>query len=133
MLATPPSGRIKVARMRTMVVLPAPFGPSKAKTDPVGMVRSTSSSTRLGPKDFVIPEAITVYFIRRMVYEAHSYSQGVISTPEQVPENQRPPTLPPGLDLLWGRREPGRRGPKPGLTLDGIVAAAVRLRRRRGP
>ncbi len=68
-----------------------------------------------------------MYFIRRMVYEAHSYSQGVISTPEQVPENQRPPTLPPGLDLLWGRREPGRRGPKPGLTLDGIVAAAVRL------
>ena len=35
--------------------------------------------------------------------------------------------LPPGLDLLWGRREPGRRGPKPGLSVDGIVAAAVRL------
>jgi AcrR family transcriptional regulator len=35
--------------------------------------------------------------------------------------------LPPGLDLLWGRRERGRRGPRPGLSADAIVAAAVRL------
>src|SRR5512146_2779661 len=38
---------------------------------------------------------------------------------------QRP--LPPGLDLLWGRRERGRRGPRPGLSADAIVGAAVRL------
>jgi AcrR family transcriptional regulator len=37
------------------------------------------------------------------------------------------PPLPPGLDLLWGRRERGRRGPKPGLSVDAIVAAAVRV------
>ncbi len=36
-------------------------------------------------------------------------------------------TLPPGLDLLWGRRERGRRGPKPGLSVDDIVDAAVRV------
>jgi AcrR family transcriptional regulator len=35
--------------------------------------------------------------------------------------------LPPGLDLLWGRRERGKRGPRPGLSADAIVAAAVRL------
>jgi AcrR family transcriptional regulator len=35
--------------------------------------------------------------------------------------------LPPGLDLLWGRRGRGQRGPKPGLSIDAIVAAAVRL------
>jgi AcrR family transcriptional regulator len=35
--------------------------------------------------------------------------------------------LPPGLDLLWGRRQPGRRGPKPGLSVDAIVDTAVRL------
>jgi AcrR family transcriptional regulator len=35
------------------------------------------------------------------------------------------PALPPGLDLLWGRRERGHRGPRPGLSLDAIVAAAV--------
>ncbi|KRC64269.1 hypothetical protein ASE12_05500 [Aeromicrobium sp. Root236] len=33
--------------------------------------------------------------------------------------------LPPSLELLWGRREVGRRGPKPGLNVDAIVAAAV--------
>jgi AcrR family transcriptional regulator len=35
--------------------------------------------------------------------------------------------LPPGLDLLWGRRERGRRGPRPGLSPDAIVEAAVRV------
>src|SRR5580698_2818753 len=38
----------------------------------------------------------------------------------------RPP-LPPGLDLLWGRREPGSRGPRRGLAVDDIVGAAVRV------
>jgi AcrR family transcriptional regulator len=41
------------------------------------------------------------------------------------PPAQRP--LPPGLDLLWGRRERGRRGPRPGLSPDAIVEAAMRL------
>ena len=35
--------------------------------------------------------------------------------------------LPPGLDLLWGRRERGRRGPRPGLSADAIVGAAIGL------
>ena len=35
------------------------------------------------------------------------------------------PTLPPGLDLLWGRREPGSRGPKRGRSVDTVVAAAI--------
>ncbi|WP_188110599.1 TetR/AcrR family transcriptional regulator [Aeromicrobium ginsengisoli] len=35
--------------------------------------------------------------------------------------------LPPSLELLWGRREVGRRGPKPGLNVDAIVAAAVEI------
>lgn len=33
--------------------------------------------------------------------------------------------LPPGLDLLWGRRERGKRGPKPGLSVEAIVEAAI--------
>jgi AcrR family transcriptional regulator len=36
----------------------------------------------------------------------------------------RPP-LPPGLDLLWGRRERGQRGPRPELSVEAIVAAAM--------
>jgi len=41
--------------------------------------------------------------------------------------SQEGPLLPPGLDLLWGRREPGRRGPRRGLSVDDIVAAAMRV------
>jgi AcrR family transcriptional regulator len=35
------------------------------------------------------------------------------------------PSLPPGLDLLWGRRGGGTRGPKPGLSVDAIVETAA--------
>jgi AcrR family transcriptional regulator len=35
--------------------------------------------------------------------------------------------LPAGLDLLWGRRGQGKRGPRPGLSADAIVDAAIRL------
>jgi AcrR family transcriptional regulator len=38
-----------------------------------------------------------------------------------------PRPLPPGLDLLWGRRERGKRGPRPGLSAQAIVDAAVRV------
>ncbi len=44
---------------------------------------------------------------------------------EPTSGGQRP--LPPGLDLLWGRRERGRRGPRPGLSADAIAGAAMRL------
>ncbi len=37
MVAVPASGRTRVARMRTSVVLPAPFGPSSAKTEPASI------------------------------------------------------------------------------------------------
>jgi AcrR family transcriptional regulator len=45
---------------------------------------------------------------------------------EETPGQAASRPLPPGLDLLWGRRERGRRGPRPGLSADAIVAAAVR-------
>jgi AcrR family transcriptional regulator len=45
------------------------------------------------------------------------------ATPEQPDRRE----LPPGLDLLWGRRERGKRGPRPGLSADAIVEAAIRV------
>ena len=48
-----------------------------------------------------------------------------MAEPSRGQPAQRP--LPPGLDLLWGRRERGKRGPRPGLSADAIVEAAVRL------
>jgi AcrR family transcriptional regulator len=46
---------------------------------------------------------------------------------EPSPGRPGPRPLPPGLDLLWGRRERGRRGPRPGLSADAIVEAAMRV------
>ena len=40
---------------------------------------------------------------------------------------EQPRPLPPGLDLLWGRRGHGRRGPRPALSRDAIIGAAVQL------
>ncbi|HEY3881168.1 MAG TPA: TetR/AcrR family transcriptional regulator [Trebonia sp.] len=46
---------------------------------------------------------------------------------EPTSEQPAPTPLPPGLDLLWGRRERGKRGPRPGLSPDAIVEAAIKL------
>ena len=35
--------------------------------------------------------------------------------------------LPPSVDVLWGRRDQRRRGPRPNLSLDRIVGAAVEI------
>ncbi|MGH3167907.1 MAG: TetR/AcrR family transcriptional regulator, partial [Trebonia sp.] len=48
-------------------------------------------------------------------------------TSSSEPTPPEPPELPPGLDLLWGRRERGKRGPKPGLSPDAIIEAAIRV------
>jgi AcrR family transcriptional regulator len=44
-----------------------------------------------------------------------------------MPDTHDHVPLPPGLDLLWGRRERGKRGPRAGLSADAIVAAAMRV------
>jgi len=35
--------------------------------------------------------------------------------------------IPPSIELAWGRRQKGTRGPKPGLTLDRIVAGGIKV------
>jgi AcrR family transcriptional regulator len=44
---------------------------------------------------------------------------------KQVPPP--PPPLPPSVQAAWGRRPRSARGPRPGLTLDRIVEAGVRV------
>ena len=55
--ARPWSGRSSVARTRTIVVFPAPLGPSSPSTPPAGSTRSTPSSAGTGPKCLPIPSA----------------------------------------------------------------------------
>jgi AcrR family transcriptional regulator len=40
--------------------------------------------------------------------------------------------LPSEVELLWGRREPPRRGPRPSLSLEKVVGAAVEIADREG-
>ena len=51
--ARPPSGSSNVVRMRTAVVLPAPFGPSTPSTVPRGTDKSIPRSAWTSPNDFV--------------------------------------------------------------------------------
>src|SRR5215472_2519067 len=53
--ARPASGSSKVVRIRTAVVLPAPFGPRTPSTVPCGTVRSIPRSARTSPNDLVRP------------------------------------------------------------------------------
>jgi AcrR family transcriptional regulator len=55
-------------------------------------------------------------------------SDGAAAEPAPVePAAEEKAQLPAGLDLLWGRRGAGKRGPRPGLSADAIVDAAIRL------
>ena len=45
--------------IRTIVVFPAPFGPSRAKMVPSSTVTPMPSSTTLSPKDFRKPVVLT--------------------------------------------------------------------------
>ena len=56
-LARPASGLSRVARMRTAVVLPAPFGPSRPNTVPMRTWRSTPASAVVSPKRLTRPSA----------------------------------------------------------------------------
>ena len=47
--SSPASAVMRVERILTAVVLPAPFGPSREKTVPVGTARSIPSRTVLSP------------------------------------------------------------------------------------
>ena len=60
MNARPASGLSSVVRIRTAVVLPAPFGPSSPSTWPRSIERSTPRSASVSPKRLVSPSATTV-------------------------------------------------------------------------
>jgi AcrR family transcriptional regulator len=50
----------------------------------------------------------------------------------QPPEEPQQPQLPPSLELLWGLREAGSRGPRRGLTLARIVDAGISVAQTEG-
>jgi len=48
------------------------------------------------------------------------------------PDDNDDDLIPPSIELAWGRRRRATRGPKPGLTLDRIVAAGIEVARTEG-
>src|SRR5258707_12781438 len=66
-LAVPASAGIRVDRTFTVVVLPAPFGPSSAKTSPSPMLRSTPSRTPFSPYALRRPFAETAVRVSCLV------------------------------------------------------------------
>jgi AcrR family transcriptional regulator len=55
-----------------------------------------------------------------------------IQASEGGAEPARQRILPPSIELAWGLRDPGTRGPKRGLTLDRIVAAGITVAQTEG-
>src|SRR5580698_3785791 len=55
----PDVGRTRPSSMRIVVVLPAPFGPTKPQTEPAGRASATSSTTVRVPKRLVSPDVDT--------------------------------------------------------------------------
>lgn len=47
--------------------------------------------------------------------------------PSRTSANHDPPSIPPSIELAWGLRDKGTRGPKPGLTLERVVAAGIKV------
>jgi AcrR family transcriptional regulator len=42
-------------------------------------------------------------------------------------DDSHEPAIPASIELAWGLRDRGKRGPKPGLTLDRIVTAGIKV------
>src|SRR4051794_4440499 len=82
--ALPPSGARIVVRMRTAVVLPAPLGPSRPSTVPVGTRRSMPSSAVTVPKHLRRPSVTTA--ASRFVEVGISAIQPVCQCPPNRPE-----------------------------------------------
>src|SRR5580693_9869492 len=61
----PPSALVNVVSTFTVVVLPAPFGPSREKTVPAGTSRSMPPSTILSPYVFRSPETAIAEVLMR--------------------------------------------------------------------
>ena len=96
-VAVPPSACSSVDRIRTMVVLPAPLEPSRARTVPGGTLRSTPRSTVVSPKDRVRP----------VISMAGVVDMGPASSPDAASGSS---PIPGPVDGLSARGRPGPAG-----------------------
>lgn len=72
------------------------------------------------------------YVVHLFVYNVRSWSNDVKRKYDADVAKREQPALGRGLELLWGLAEPSARGPKPSLSLDEIVRAAIAIADRSG-
>src|SRR6185437_7160180 len=72
---------------------------------------------------------MTYAIVRRLYAVSRDVKPHTAVTPPEPPDD---PQLPPSLELLWGLREPGSRGPRRGLTLARIVDAGIHVAQTEG-
>src|SRR6266487_4506869 len=102
-IARPWSGRSRVVRMRTAVVLPAPLGPSTPSTVPRGTDRSMPLNACTSPNDLVKPST------RIAGPELTCPTTSSLSGRE--PRNVRAKNLPSPVDRVRRQSVPGRPEP----------------------
>src|SRR6266568_1433101 len=120
--------------MRTIVVFPAPLGPSRARMVPSATVRSTASSTMCSPKDLrtawaliaglaglIVTGFLAFSDVRgdRGVHQRRAATHGGLSSPSPVPAAAPPgslrtpptPAPPPAARAAYRPAAPGLRAP----------------------
>src|SRR5690606_33235828 len=126
--ALPASGRSRVVRTRTAVVLPAPLRPSSATTAPVGTARSTPASAGLGPNRFTSPRARTARSIGSPIARLATYGlERSIPTYDAIGSKHEPAG--PGAEGASGRGAARRAGGRPPARVRGQGGAARAQRR----
>ena len=139
---------MSVARIRTVVVLPAPFGPEQredgaARDRQVDAVEDPHRPVRLleaDRLDRVVCHVTAYSFHGRSAYAIRSTAYGIrrtrmASTTEgwRHGRRQRVTGLPASLAAAWGRRGRPAKGPKPALSLAADRRRGGRGRRVRRP
>src|SRR4051794_27035747 len=81
-VARPASGTDMPERIRTAVVLPAPFGPSRPQTVPRGTSKPTSASALVSPKDLTSPSTVMAWSVTAGTLPCPRPPEGSRTVPE---------------------------------------------------
>src|SRR5919197_4573557 len=103
------------ASIRSVVVLPQPLGPSRARNSPWAIVQLSSCTAGTVPKYLLIPSRATVAMGGRSAWQLVGIAH--LSTPATAPAFARHPQYPSEQDHPGATEKPG----EPGRTFEGRV------------
>src|SRR5512145_599086 len=112
------------ASIRSVVVLPQPLGPSRARNSPWAMVQLRSWTAGTVPKYLLTPSRVTVAMGGRSAWQVVGVAR--LPTPATAPARARHPQEPAEQDHPGATEKPG----KPGRTFErgvGVVQGSKAL------